>query len=1216
MGTLLRSVGTELNLVSVTKRSNAVLSDGSVVTMVQDHNQTGVTGDGGDGTGVAKLYIMHCPVGSSVWTLKATINGIAAGITWRGTASICVDASDNLHVAWRDCSNANVYYTKLTYSAGPTWSVGSNTLIRTHVTSNAIVDLDIDCIGTGDNPVIVGVSIKTDATQNYTLWAWVKNNSGTWISQGTTTLINGAYTYYACDDVTVAAATEAVGGDNIGNFAVAIARKGSNGTDYGDLLYMFKVNISTGTNSLRKGILGSFGGDGYTGGNTGFNMGIGGGYRYYWLFYVGSNQWILAGQINTDPWTASIYAFSWNPTTNVATAIIPLTSSQNLGTVYRKSSVVWAAISYSKSTNTLEFMAQSNYYSYGFVAAVDLTAKIVRFAPSRAGENYYRYSGVNPSVSYSGAQSRNTTPSTSWFQFYYYKTSTANAYRNEIYKQPVPLAPGISPSDGSTMVTDRPTLSATHKESIAWPMRRVKAKWQIASDSGFSSNLRYIDDADTDFVIAENTNSPTNAVVTTTEAVPPVSELFQGTWYLRGLTIDEFGVVSPWSVTNDFTVTHKPVPSNLYPTKNAVFTYGASGQITFSWKFTDPSPSDYQTAYQIIVEDNDTGTQYLDSGKNLTANQQATLTMPVGAKDKNLRWKLRLWDSDDVAGDYSAYQLFYVTDSPAVTITAPTSGATVTTGIPTVSWTTNIGGIKYQKSYKVTVTVGSQTIYDSGWVNSQNLSHSIPVGYLTNSTQYTLTVSVIDSFNLQGSAALNFSTAWTPPASVGPLSTYISQFGDMGFVYVVADPTGIDTDVITFNLKRRKYGETNWETLYTWYDFSHRMGYRDYLVGSGQTYEYTVTQTVDRFTDLLESTVTRIHTVTPQAERYWLIDPLNAEESSIPLFNVVDDPFTEEYESETYSVIGRGRHVDFGDRLGYIGTLSLQLRPHGISGIPSTNYVLNPNIHVHNLVTPTPNLWTLVTAGTVGDVFEGYEATQEPSPIGLEDSYFVEPQGLAGATSNYVKLSQTLYGINVPAASVGQTVTFSTWFYGDYSTSNLRMKLVLYNASNAVIGSADVQNPTVVEQENYVTDTSTNAVAGLWQRRSVSVTWVANVDHVLIEIQLEGKTGQSTGVRRLTTQAAQLEVGAMTKYFDGNQRGAVWLGTPNEARSYTDGYYTGRQQREDIEQVKASRSYVYIRNPFGDIFRAAPGNISVKRIPGTGTTEMTDIEIPYSEVAF
>jgi hypothetical protein len=48
--------------------------------------------------------------------------------------------------------------------------------------------------------------------------------------------------------------------------------------------------------------------------------------------------------------------------------------------------------------------------------------------------------------------------------------------------------------------------------------------------------------------------------------------------------------------------------------------------------------------------------------------------------------------------------------------------------------------------------------------------------------------------------------------------------------------------------------------------------------------------------------------------------------ASYMLSNISDDSYTEEYETASYHVIGRGNHVDQGDRLGFNGTLTAKLR--------------------------------------------------------------------------------------------------------------------------------------------------------------------------------------------------------------------------------------------------------------------------------------------------
>jgi hypothetical protein len=72
--------------------------------------------------------------------------------------------------------------------------------------------------------------------------------------------------------------------------------------------------------------------------------------------------------------------------------------------------------------------------------------------------------------------------------------------------------------------------------------------------------------------------------------------------------------------------------------------------------------------------------------------------------------------------------------------------------------------------------------------------------------------------------------------------------------------------------------------------------------------------------------------------------------NSFPLYQVNADTFEDEYEEATYNVIGRGRHMDFGDRYGYSGQLTCQLRPRQIGGIERWNWIINPASHMLTLV--------------------------------------------------------------------------------------------------------------------------------------------------------------------------------------------------------------------------------------------------------------------------
>ena len=65
-------------------------------------------------------------------------------------------------------------------------------------------------------------------------------------------------------------------------------------------------------------------------------------------------------------------------------------------------------------------------------------------------------------------------------------------------------------------------------------------------------------------------------------------------------------------------------------------------------------------------------------------------------------------------------------------------------------------------------------------------------------------------------------------------------------------------------------------------------------------------------------------------EYYWIVVP-DEPDLSMALPGIKGDSNTLEFEEATYNVIGRGRHRDYGDRLGYNGSLTVQVRQTGIT---------------------------------------------------------------------------------------------------------------------------------------------------------------------------------------------------------------------------------------------------------------------------------------------
>jgi len=1219
-GVLVRQFGWQKSNSPSLQKSTALLSDGVTrVVVVVDQNQTGVTGDGGDNTGVPKAYVYTSPNGTT-WTLRATLT-ISQQTGNRPMASMSIDSANNIHFVWRD-TNGALQFVLFTFGAGPTYTAGSTVQVAAAPPTNEqFVRVDIDVLGTSTRSVVAAYYNRSVATKSYRMKCYIRNAGSTWTNIVDDLIKSGDQRLTYTDDFGLACDQTAIAADNLSTFCIAIQRRDTAGTDYGDIVTVYRVNIATpAVTATTVSPVGAL------------NTGLGSGYRVYRVFNTATDTYVVAAAVGAvQPAKGFIYKFSYNRVTPGYTTIVPPTLSGDMipnkpyslsqyvtGGFDRTSDPInWIDMAYAQ--DRVLFIGHNEIFSVSAVAKI--AGSTATWSVNKPWDGSYQPSSVPPKQVWAGTP-RNYSTQVLPVIISYTNTSTTNAYRLEYREKLTPSVPTVTaPGVGSTVSTDLPTLSA----KLKWPENsaqlRVKAQWQLATDAGFTTNLRTVTEGELDYVSVDNTNAPATNNVVNSEVTPALSELFQTTWYIRAREIDEWGAMGSYSTANNFLVTHPPVGANLYPNSQALFVYG-TGDITFSWVFTDPSPTDVQTAYRVLVEDNDLNTVIVDSGKIASAVPSGVVNIPVGGKDINLRWRLTLWDSDDVAGPQSSAQLFSVTDSPTPTITTPASAAVLTTAIPVISWTPGLGGVKYQKSFRVIISQGSNTVYTTGWVSSALTTITVPVGYLMNSSSYTITVYVRDNYDLEGQVSIPVSTSWTPPASRSLAGVNLSEFAKRGFVWVTFDPTGADTDFAGFVIYRRQYGESTWTSVATSTKLTDIVGIQDYLVGSGVTYEYAMTQLVDRFGDIVESTIVEASkiTVTPRAEGYWLLDLVDSADS-IPLYNVTAEEFTEEYEQETYHVIGRGRHVDYGDRLGYSGSMSAQLRDRFLNGVQKINYATNPSLTYVN-PGPTPNGWAVTTTGTVGTITEEQVQTRDASPAGRLNAYRVTAGGLGSAATDTVLVSQLI--LLDGAILTGDTCTFSIWVNdvdGDLSGKRLEIGIRWETAANALVTDSFTQSPAVVETYSNSNVNSPDygngaAIVGHWDRYSVSATRPATATQARVRIQMEGIGSGTTAAKKLVVTGAQFEKGSLTNYFDGAAIGSNWIGPEELGTSETSGYYKARNQRTDLEAMKSKRQSIYLRSPFGDIWQVAPGNIGVSRIAGTGQTEFTDVTIPYEEVAF
>jgi hypothetical protein len=81
-------------------------------------------------------------------------------------------------------------------------------------------------------------------------------------------------------------------------------------------------------------------------------------------------------------------------------------------------------------------------------------------------------------------------------------------------------------------------------------------------------------------------------------------------------------------------------------------------------------------------------------------------------------------------------------------------------------------------------------------------------------------------------------------------------------------------------------------------------------------------------------------------------------------------------------------------------------------------------------------------------------------------------------------------------------------------------------------------------------------------------------------------------------------------------RGTRWGWTGTLTAQLWDTETTrARDSRQELMAVRHEGMPVYLRNPFGDVYRVSMGNFSISRVAGTGSQEYINLTIPYSEIS-
>lgn len=287
-------------------------------------------------------------------------------------------------------------------------------------------------------------------------------------------------------------------------------------------------------------------------------------------------------------------------------------------------------------------------------------------------------------------------------------TSTQGVVRISYNEVPPSIPTNITPAAGAVVNVDNPVLGARFVTTTS--QARARVQWQVASDAGFTQNVRTYTQPES--MLTQT--GPSGVVASyTIGSTTSDQRLSQGTWYIRARTIDANGTASAFSGVQSFRVEFPPSTLNHYPTGNAAVQFVATG-VTLAWDFISVAPNTSQSAYQVVVEQNN-GTLVVDTGKVASSAPQTIVIIPTSLKGAQLRWRVRVWDTDNVVGPYSTFNLFRTADLPVVAIADIT---TVNTANPIIRFNVTPAGNApiLQRRLYVTRDSDGAIVYDSGWV--------------------------------------------------------------------------------------------------------------------------------------------------------------------------------------------------------------------------------------------------------------------------------------------------------------------------------------------------------------------------------------------------------------------------------------------------------------------------------------------------------------------
>lgn len=921
------------------KRLCFTLTNGNVLVVLRDHTGAGNTNE---------RFLVYESSDRINWTLRATV--VPPTTTFSITATC--DSLNNIHIVHMSSDRLTLRHMTVTYAGfgASAWTACGTSLPA----GGRHGHYDVDVSDAGQVFVVSMFCFGTGGAYGWVLYT--KGSSSGWVNTKAEVLHNRLFVT-GCETATIIAAGNVdVDSVTYTNVALAIGHSETipasgnakaKPVDKGVALYHFRIRPTTGVSlevaasDAKKDILCA--GQGYPASR------VREGRVARWFRDNTDPDKIILG-IHHAQMNRQIFAGRYSFESGLQAATPPNAINNQIPS--QKIGGRFMAMTY--ANGTLFYICAPGYgpnYTriVSFYTAKLSQAKdkfIMQTRPSFPLEGLGYIAAQTVDLVASGGQ-RNGQSSKTDVLFHTIKNGANQKFYHE-YLKVAGTPKNLYPSTESVITTSNPSLSAYMDFDRKFMQCQSTVEFQVASNGTFTSDV--INVTSDEYQVIDYTDASEGTVVSVN--LPEMYTLgIDQSWYLRARNVDAPGNTGEWSPLVTFIIAHPPTASNLSPNRGKALSWGTIGNINFSWDFNDTSVTDFQTAYRIRVYNSASGALGYDSGKIVSGNEFGSATLPIGLKNIPIEWEVSLWDSNDTQGPYSPRAQFALYDAPVVNITVPTEGSTVGTPVPHVEFSVNTFAGATIKNYRVTVSQGGVVKWNSGQINANSAPSGTafvvdsPIGVYVNNQSYSIRITVTDSRSLVTTSNPRvIKTLWVlPNAPTAVLDVDVSVFDedDSGYVIVGWDNSGQNAEFVCYSLQRKDqmvdlYGEIveegEWNEIAKIFDHDEEYEYQDFVARSGHKVSYRLSQGVAMLNDVVYSNYGDEVSSYPVSSSYWLLDsslgggPLDA----LKLHSVNSDSFDLQHERSSYNVIGRGIHVDVGQRLGYVGTISAQVRETGL----------------------------------------------------------------------------------------------------------------------------------------------------------------------------------------------------------------------------------------------------------------------------------------------